>query len=114
MAFTDSFAWSDLTSAHIPNFIWIITGLGFLVYIYSSIWSWFRLRHIPGPAFASISSFWLCKTQLSGNAFVELKNVNDKYGWLMDRAMFGYDAHTDVSVDLRCSGPHWAKRSDSQ
>ncbi|KAI1498335.1 cytochrome P450 [Biscogniauxia marginata] len=46
------------------------------------IWTWYRLRHIPGPLWACWSKYWQIKTQFQGNWYLELKKVGDQYGEL--------------------------------
>ncbi|KAK9425291.1 putative Cytochrome P450 [Seiridium unicorne] len=45
--------------------------------------SWYRLRHIPGPFFASVSSAWMVKKALSGRFHEHLKSVSEQYGSLV-------------------------------
>lgn len=61
-----------------------LAGLGLLVsyFTLSTIYSWYRLRHIPGPPFASLSYFWQFRAGLSGRRAEIYRHVNKKYGSL--------------------------------
>src|SRR5437868_2007100 len=53
----------------------------FLIYTIASRFSaWNRLRHIPGPAGAGWSRFWLVRHQLGGRLCFDLKELCDQYG----------------------------------
>lgn len=56
-------------------------GLGAfgLYYLVSSITTWYRLRHVPGPFLASFSYLWLMKNNLLGISSSQLKGLK-KYG----------------------------------
>ncbi|PKS11126.1 hypothetical protein jhhlp_002887 [Lomentospora prolificans] len=41
---------------------------------------WYRLSHIPGPFWASVSSYWIMKATLDGVAPYAYREVTDKYG----------------------------------
>ncbi|KAI1850890.1 hypothetical protein JX265_004916 [Neoarthrinium moseri] len=45
--------------------------------------SWHRLRHVPGPCSASLSSFWMLRKALSGRFHEHLRDVSDEYGPLV-------------------------------
>ncbi|TGJ81716.1 hypothetical protein E0Z10_g7051 [Xylaria hypoxylon] len=55
-------------------------GLCLLAAIAHGFWSWQRLRHIPGPFLASISSLWMVKKSLSGTFHQHLHHVAEVYG----------------------------------
>lgn len=61
-----------------------LAGLGLLVsyFTLSTIYSWYRLRHIPGPLLASISYFWQLRAGMSGRRAELYRDVNKKYGSL--------------------------------
>lgn len=63
-------------------------------------WSWWRLRHIPGPPLASFSLLWILRKALSGRYQEELKTVSDQYGPL---ARIGPN-------ELLCTDPEVIKR----
>ncbi|KAL1801682.1 hypothetical protein ACET3X_002024 [Alternaria dauci] len=54
-----------------------------LTYLARVALQWYRLSHIPGPFFASISSLWMVKQSLSGHLAQSLKELTDKYGPLV-------------------------------
>ncbi|KAI1419611.1 cytochrome P450 [Xylaria sp. FL1777] len=55
-------------------------GLCLLASIARAFWSWQRLRHIPGPSLASISSLWMVKRSLTGKFHQHLHHVAEVYG----------------------------------
>ncbi|KAI0601996.1 pisatin demethylase [Biscogniauxia sp. FL1348] len=55
----------------------------FLAYVFRSIWAWYRLSHIPGPFWYSISSLPLLETNLSGHSHSTLNSLTNKYGPLV-------------------------------
>lgn len=84
--------------------------------------SWYRLRHVPGPFLASISSTWMVKKALSGRFHEHLKDVSEQYG--KDAAPLSpRSAGPQVPVAVpgvlptrsltgshhRPAGPHWAE-----
>lgn len=62
---------------------WLLAGLGLLSYlVLSTIYTWYRLRHIPGPALASLSYLWQFRVGLSGQRAQHYRAVNQTYGSL--------------------------------
>ncbi|KAI0860189.1 cytochrome P450 [Xylaria cubensis] len=57
-------------------------GLCLLAAIAREFISWQRLRHIPGPPLASITSLWMVKKSLSGTFHSHLRHVAEEYGSL--------------------------------
>jgi hypothetical protein len=49
-------------------------------YVISTITSWRKLRHFPGPLIAPFSYYFIWKTTSSGRAWQIYYNVNKKYG----------------------------------
>jgi hypothetical protein len=45
-----------------------------------STWSWYRLRHIPGPVLASVSAAWMIRKISSGRFHEHMCKVSDQYG----------------------------------
>ncbi|CAN8099670.1 unnamed protein product [Discula destructiva] len=65
------------------SFLFFLAGAGALSYLaIRTIYSWYRLRHIPGPPLASISYLWQFRVGLSGSRGKHYRNVNTKYGSL--------------------------------
>lgn len=56
----------------------------FVWYIVTSIQTWYHLRHIPGPFLAKFSYWWMLKTQASGKQHFTYREVNSKYGELVN------------------------------
>ncbi|KAI0434920.1 cytochrome P450 [Xylaria sp. FL1042] len=55
-------------------------SLCLLVVIAHGVWSWQRLRHVPGPSLASVSSLWMVKKSLTGAFHQHLHHVAEVYG----------------------------------
>ncbi|KAJ2978749.1 hypothetical protein NUW58_g7397 [Xylaria curta] len=55
-------------------------GLCSLATIAYGFRSWHRLRHIPGPSLASISSLWMVRKSLTGTFHQHLRQVAEDYG----------------------------------
>ncbi|KAH8165108.1 hypothetical protein CIB48_g3138 [Xylaria polymorpha] len=60
----------------------VMAGLTSLWYIVSSVVVWYKLRHIPGPFFASFSYVWAFWVSYSGRSHIILHNEKKKYGHL--------------------------------
>lgn len=52
-------------------------------YTVTSFLSWYRLRGIPGPFFASFSYIWLARRATSANQEEQYRDVNRMYGPLV-------------------------------
>ena len=61
---------------------WFLRALLFLILysIYSSIRSYWRLRHFKGPSWAAWSSLWYLRASVSGKAHLYLSQVCSEYG----------------------------------
>lgn len=55
-------------------------GLCLLIVIVRGFWSWQRLRSIPGPPLASVTSLWMVKKCLTGAFHQHLHHVAELYG----------------------------------
>lgn len=60
----------------------LVAGL-MICYATTALLSWWRLRHIPGPFFASFSYLWLARVQRSGNMGPIYRDLPAKYGSLV-------------------------------
>ncbi|KAM7208157.1 cytochrome P450 [Naviculisporaceae sp. PSN 640] len=63
----------------ITNFLPLSLGAFGLYYLVSSLTTWYRLRHVPGPFLASFSYLWLMKNNLLGISSTQLESLK-KYG----------------------------------
>ncbi|KAK1752595.1 cytochrome P450 [Echria macrotheca] len=54
-------------------------GIPAIYYVVSAITTWFRLRHVPGPALASFSYLWLMRNNFFGISSSQLLGLK-KYG----------------------------------
>jgi hypothetical protein len=59
----------------------LIGGLG--VIFFANCYSWYRLRHIPGPFQAALSSFWLAFLSLKGHSNELWIDLDKQYGKLV-------------------------------
>lgn len=74
-----------------PTFIEQIAFRSFLVlgtsiilwFVGSTVISWYRLRHIPGPWFASISNIWMIRAATSARLSAIFGEIGKKYGPLV-------------------------------
>jgi len=41
---------------------------------------WYRLSHVPGPALAGWSKYWIVRESMRGRQPIAIKEVTDKYG----------------------------------
>lgn len=55
----------------------------FAWFILSSVFSWYRLRHIPGPFFGKFSYLWVAYITITGTQHDHLVNLNRRYGSLV-------------------------------
>lgn len=58
----------------------ILTVLGLVYYAVTSIRSYRKLRHIPGPRLAAFSQLWLFKVTAGGDLYLTAEKVLRKYG----------------------------------
>ncbi|KAI1143097.1 cytochrome P450 [Hypoxylon sp. FL0543] len=70
----------------------------------NAIWTWYRLRHIPGPFWVSYSKVWQVATQIRGNWYLELRKLGDEYGDLF-RIGPNQLVTTDVDIVRRMAHP---------
>lgn len=61
----------------------VLVGVFSLYLIGSYAYSWYRLRHLPGPWLASISYLWMFRTSVSGREGLRYKEITDQYGHLV-------------------------------
>ncbi|KAF9773462.1 hypothetical protein IL306_008703 [Fusarium sp. DS 682] len=55
----------------------------FAWFLLSSILSWYRLRHIPGPSFGKFTYLWVAYITITGKQHDHLVHLNRKYGPLV-------------------------------
>ncbi|KAI5922568.1 cytochrome P450 [Camillea tinctor] len=80
----------------------MLFGILLLALACNRVWTWYRLRHIPGPFWVSFSKYWQIKTQMKGDWYLDLKEVGDQYGKLF-RIGPNQVMTTDVEVIRRMS-----------
>ncbi|KAI3329047.1 cytochrome P450 [Xylariaceae sp. AK1471] len=49
-------------------------------YLTSTIYSWYRLRHLPGPLLASLSYLWVANVSWRGTQYETYRSLSEKYG----------------------------------
>ncbi|KAI1365548.1 pisatin demethylase [Xylaria arbuscula] len=65
------------------NGFYLTCGGLVLWYILSSVTTWYRLRHIPGPFLAKFSYLWLGRTAQAGQNYWVYRDLCKKYGPLV-------------------------------
>ncbi|KAL7628983.1 hypothetical protein AAE478_000501 [Parahypoxylon ruwenzoriense] len=68
------------------------------------VWSWYRLRHIPGSFLISCSKIWQIRTQMNGRWDLEVRKLGDRYGDLF-RIGPNQLMTTDVDIIRRMAHP---------
>jgi len=64
-----------------PRSLLVVGAVTWLLYlIATSVTTWSRLRHIPGPFSAGFSKWWLIRRQMTGKLVLDLQDVCKKYG----------------------------------
>ncbi|KAH7018093.1 cytochrome P450 [Microdochium trichocladiopsis] len=99
----------DPSSVSIPA---LGAGAVALYYTVSSLWSWFRLRHVPGPFLASFSYLWLMRTNALGISSTQLNRIRKQYGSVV-RIAPNYVLTTDTHALRRISAPRSSYVRDS-
>ncbi|GAP82834.1 putative cytochrome P450 [Rosellinia necatrix] len=77
-----------------------LAGLTITWYLISSVVAWNKLRHIPGPFFASFSDIWCWWVVYSGRSHIVLKAEHEKHGDLWRVAPTGV-ATSDPETIIR-------------
>ena len=95
----------------LPNLASLGAGAFALYYITSSLTTWYRLRHIPGPFLASFSYLWLMRNNLLGISSRKLAGLQ-KYGSVV-RIAPNYVLTDDPVALRRISGPRSAYARDA-
>lgn len=54
-----------------------------LWFVVSTVVSWYRLRHIPGPWLASVSNIWMIRAAISEKLNVAFEEAGKTYGPLV-------------------------------
>ncbi|OTB06285.1 hypothetical protein M426DRAFT_21079 [Hypoxylon sp. CI-4A] len=73
-------------------------------WIANLVWTWYRLRHIPGSFWISSSKVWQVTTQLRGRWYLELRKLGDQHGDLF-RIGPNQLMTTDVDIIRRMAHP---------
>ncbi|GAP93433.2 putative cytochrome p450 [Rosellinia necatrix] len=61
----------------------LVLGSLLLWYLISSVFTWYRLRHVPGPFLAKFSYFWLARIGQKGQLYYVHRDLCKKYGRLV-------------------------------
>lgn len=80
-------------------------GLSLVAFFVHGVWSWHRLRHIPGPALASVSSLWMVRKSLTGKFHLHLRQVAEDYGMIGFFFSFLFSIGYVVNVPIRPHSP---------
>nr|ABQ57523.1 LolP [Neotyphodium sp. PauTG-1] len=74
----------DLTQFNTAGIVWpTVAAIAISYILQSSFLSWYRLRHIPGPFLASISSLWNVLNIVTGRTSPVLEKLPGRYGPLV-------------------------------
>ncbi|XXG95666.1 hypothetical protein Hte_001935 [Hypoxylon texense] len=65
------------------RFVTLLAFLAISWYVTSSVYSWYRLRHVPGPFLASFSYLWLARRAYGGTQLEDYALATRKYGSLV-------------------------------
>lgn len=57
-----------------------IFGLATLLFLADWLRVWYRLSHVPGPFWASLSKYWMVRESLKGQQPYAIQKANEKYG----------------------------------
>ncbi|KAJ3577489.1 hypothetical protein NPX13_g3076 [Xylaria arbuscula] len=74
---------STLLSSHLGRTLFVAVFTLIVWYAVSAFQSWRRLRHFPGPVFASFSYLWGYFTMSTGRMHIRLAEDQEKYGKIM-------------------------------
>lgn len=66
-----------------PFVLWVVLHVTFVYYALNIVHSWYRLRTVPGPFFASISYLWILWKASSGQSADLYPELGKKYGSLV-------------------------------
>lgn len=58
----------------------VLVAAGVTILLLHSLWSWYRLSHIPGPRFHGLSLIPMLRSQLSGEVHLLMKDWSSKHG----------------------------------
>jgi len=64
----------------VPNLLALLLTVWLSWYLTTSISSYRRLRHIPGPYLASFSNWWWIRAAVSGKGHLALADACTRYG----------------------------------
>ncbi|KAI0124017.1 pisatin demethylase [Xylariales sp. AK1849] len=67
----------------LTGWLYLALALAAAYIVSSSVLSWWRLRHIPGPSLASFSYLWLANVATSGKQYWLYRNLPQRYGPLI-------------------------------
>jgi hypothetical protein len=70
-------AWRSLSSTALFAGI---ASTATVLFVVDTFRTWYRLSHVPGPFFASISKFWMVRQSLKGQQPYAIQELNEKYG----------------------------------
>ncbi|KIW68377.1 hypothetical protein PV04_04330 [Phialophora macrospora] len=71
---------SIFTASHGLLGLTAVVTVGIAWFVVSTVVSYRRLRHIPGPWLARISQLWLFKVTWKGDLYLAMEEVHEKYG----------------------------------
>ena len=79
----------------IPVTAWMAGFLALATYVMYVFYEWYRLSHVPGPFWASISRYWMVKESFKMRQPTAIKELNDKYG-TFHHGPLSFDVYSQV------------------
>lgn len=67
----------------------IMVGVVASLYVSYTLYSWYRLSHVPGPFWAGFSRYWSVRELINGRQPHAFKEANDKYGEFFSTKLHG-------------------------
>ncbi|KAH8675282.1 cytochrome P450 [Xylariales sp. PMI_506] len=83
-------------------------------YLATAVWSWYRLRHVPGPWLASFSYLWIARVNSRGQQYETYRDLCAKYGAPLVRVGPRELTSEDPELLRRTSSSRYAYRKGRQ
>lgn len=73
-------AFVSLSSIMASTSVVAVLTILIVAFIANRVYIWYRLRHIPGPASAGFSMWWMLSNTMKGHMHLSLYDVCEEYG----------------------------------
>ena len=80
-----------------------ILGTLAVVYLAHRFYVWYRLSHVPGPFWASISKFWMVREALKGRQPFSFHEVSKRYGMFLFSLSLSLSPFLSLSLSFSLS-----------